>query len=124
MIRPQGQTGSPCRRPWQADRHARTRAQPAHHFNRLDDQITGPVLDAIMVYPHSHGILHLPGEYSTGSRPALHKVEVATGEPGNPHVYTDQNQPGRPDHYTVNYDIWDHRDSPTFARITLTGATE
>ena len=53
-----------------------------------------------MVYPHSHGILHLPGEYSTGSRPAPHKVEVATGEPGNPHVYTDQNQPGRPDHYT------------------------
>jgi hypothetical protein len=89
----------------------------------LDDQIAGPVVDAIMVYPHSHGILHLPGEYSTGSRPAPHKVEVATGEPGNPHVYTDQNQPGRPDHYTVNYDIWDHRDSPAFARITLTGAT-
>jgi hypothetical protein len=44
------------------------------NFNRLDDQITGPVLDAIMVYPHSHGILHLPGEYSTGSRPAPHKV--------------------------------------------------
>jgi hypothetical protein len=73
-----------------------------------------------MVYPHSHGILHLPGEYRTGSRPAPHKVEVATGEPGNPHVYTDQNQPGRPDHYTVNYDIRDHRDSPAFAR-TLTG---
>jgi hypothetical protein len=53
-----------------------------------------------------------------------HKVEVATGEPGNPHVYTDQNRPGRPDHHTVNYDISDHRDSPTFARITLTGATE
>jgi hypothetical protein len=47
-----------------------------------------------MVYPHSHGILHLPGEYRTGSRPAPHKVEVATGEPGNPHVYTYQNQPG------------------------------
>jgi hypothetical protein len=93
-------------------------------YNQLDDQITGPVLDAVMVYPHSHGVLHLPGEYSTGSRPAPHKVEVATGEPGNPHVYTDQNQPGRPDHYTVNYDIWNHRDSPTFARITLTGTAE
>ena len=54
----------------------------------------------------------MPGEYSTGSRPAPHKVEVATGEPGNPHVYTDQNQPGRSDHHTVNYDIWDHRDRP------------
>jgi hypothetical protein len=76
-----------------------------------------------MVNPHSHAILRLPGEYSTGSRPAPAQGRGRDREPGNPHVYTDQNQPGRPDHYTVNYDIWDHRDSPTFARITLTGAT-
>jgi hypothetical protein len=99
--------------------------EPEHNlptqFNRLDDQITGPVLDAMMVYPRSHGILYLPGEHSADSPPPPHKIDVATGEPGNPGIYTRQNQPGGPDHYTVSYDIWNHRDSPAFARIVLAG---
>jgi hypothetical protein len=89
-------------------------------FNRLDDQITGNVLDAIMVYPRSRGILYLPGEYSTTSRPPAHKVDIGTGEPGNPGAYTQENQPGSPDHYVVNHDIRNHWDSPAFARIILT----
>jgi hypothetical protein len=98
--------------------------EPEHNlptqFNRLDDQITGNVLDAIMVYPRSRGILYLPGEYSTASQPPARKVDIGTGDPGNPGVYTQQNQLGGPDHYVVNYDIWNHRDSPAFARIILT----
>jgi len=93
-------------------------------FNRLEDQITGPVLDSIMVYPRSHGILYMPGEYSTDNWPPGHKVDVATGEPGNAGVYTERNQPGGPDHYQVNYDIWNHRDSPAFARLVLTGQAD
>jgi hypothetical protein len=89
-------------------------------FNRLDDQITGYVLDAIMIYPRSRGTLYLPGEYSTDSKPPAHKVNIGTGDPGNPGVYTQENQLGGPDHYMVNYDIWNHRDSPAFARIILT----
>lgn len=100
--------------------------EPTHNlptqYNRLDDQITGPTLDAIMIYPRSRGILHLPGEYSTDNWPPAYKVEVATGEPGNPGVYTEQNQPGGPDHYTINHHIWNHRDSPAFARLILTGS--
>ena len=34
-------------------------------YDRLGDQIDGPVLDAIVVHPRSRGILSLPGEYST-----------------------------------------------------------
>jgi hypothetical protein len=47
-------------------------------FNRLDDQITRPVVDSIMVCPRSHGILSLPGEHSTASPPPPHKVDVAS----------------------------------------------
>jgi hypothetical protein len=79
-------------------------------FNRLDDQITGPVVDAIMISPRSKGTLYLPGEYSTDSRPPAHKVEVVTGEPGSPGVSTDENQLGGPDHYVVNCDIWNHHE--------------
>jgi hypothetical protein len=44
------------------------------HYDRLDDQITGPVLDAIVIHPRSHGRLHMPGEYSTDNRPPGHRV--------------------------------------------------
>ena len=32
-------------------------------YDRLGDQIDGPVLDAIVVHPQSRGSLSLPGEY-------------------------------------------------------------
>ena len=98
--------------------------EPQHNlptqYNQLDDQITGTVVDAIMIYPRSRGILCLPGDYSTDNRPPACKVEIATGEPGNPGVSTQENQLGAPDHYVVNHDIWNHRDSPAFARLVLT----
>lgn len=92
-------------------------------FNRLDDQITGDVLDAIVIDPRSRGILSVPGEYSTDSRPPGHRVKITSTDPDNGSVYTDQNQLGRPDHYVVNYDVWNHRDSHISARIVLTDYT-
>jgi hypothetical protein len=89
-------------------------------FNQLDDEITGTVLGSIMVYPRSRGILYLRGEYSTSSRPPGHRVEVVSTDPDNASVYTEENHLGGPDHYVVNYDVWNHRDSPTFARLVLT----
>jgi hypothetical protein len=50
-------------------------------FSRLDDQITGDVLDAIVIDPRSRGILYLPGEYSTGSRPPGHQVKLDSSDP-------------------------------------------
>jgi hypothetical protein len=89
-------------------------------FSRLDDQITGDVLDAIAIDPRSRGILCLPGDYSTDNRPPGHRVKLDSTDPDNTSVYAEQHQLGDPDHYVVNYDVWNHRDSPTFARIVLT----
>ena len=50
-------------------------------YDRLGDQIDGPVLDAIVVHPQSRGILSLPGEYSTDSRPPAHEVKITGTDP-------------------------------------------
>lgn len=65
-------------------------------FSQLGDQISGPVLDAIMIYPRSCGILHLPREHSTDRPPPAHKVDIAAGDPASPGVGTEENQPGGP----------------------------
>jgi hypothetical protein len=57
-------------------------------FNRLDDQITGDVLDAIIIDPRSRGILYLPGEYSTDNRPPGHQVKLVSTDQDNKSVYT------------------------------------
>ena len=90
-------------------------------FSRLDDQITGPVLDAIVIRPRSHGRLYLPGEWSTSSRPPPHEVKVTSSDPGNQGVYTEERLAGSAERSTVTYDVWNYRDSPAFAQIILTG---
>jgi len=90
-------------------------------FSRLDDQITGPVLDAIVIRPRSHGRLCLPGEWSTSSRPPRHEVKVTSSDPGNQGIYTERRLLGSAECSTVSYDVWNYRDSPAFARIILTG---
>ena len=88
-------------------------------YQRLDDQITGPVADSIVISARSHGKLHLPGEYSTDKRPPTHQVEITSTDPDNASVYTEQRQLGSAERYLVSYDVWNHRDSPTFARIIV-----
>ena len=94
-------------------------------YDRLGDQIDGPVLDAIVVHPQSRGMLSLPGEYSTDSRPPpAHEVKITGTDPDSHSVRTEQHQPGGPGHYVVNYDVWNHRDSLTFAKIVRTDQAE
>jgi hypothetical protein len=93
-------------------------------FSRLDDQITGDVLDAIAIHPRSRGMLFMPGEYSTASRPPGHLVKITSTDPDNASVYTEQHELGGPDHYVVNYDVWNHRDSATSAQIVLMDPAE
>lgn len=88
-------------------------------YQPLDGQITGPVADAIAISPRSHGRLHLPGEYSTDSRPPAHKVKITSTDPDNTSVYTGERLLGGPDRYLVSYDVWNYRDSTTTARIVL-----
>jgi hypothetical protein len=92
----------------------------ADGYDWLEDQITGDVLDAIVIHPRSRGRLYLSGEWSTGNRPPGHLIGITSTDPDNTSVYTEQHELGSPDHYVVNYDVWNHRDSPTFARIVLT----
>jgi len=93
-------------------------------YDRLGDQIDGPVLDAIVVHPQSRGILSLPGGYSTDSRAPAHAVKITGTDPDSHSVRTEQHQPGGPDHYVVNYDVRNHRDSLTFAKIARTDQAE
>ncbi len=88
-------------------------------YDRLDDQVTGTVLDSIIISPQSHGRLHLPGEHSTDSRPPAHHVKISSTSPDNTSIYTEQRQLGDPGRYLVSYDVWNYRDSPAFAQIVL-----
>jgi hypothetical protein len=90
-------------------------------FDRLDDRAVGDVLDSIVIHARSRGVLHMPGEYSTQNRPPGHRVSIVSTDTDNASVYTEQHQLGGPDHYRVNYDVWNHRDSPTFADLVLIG---
>jgi hypothetical protein len=89
-------------------------------YDRLEDQITGPVLDSIIVRPRSHGRLHMPGEYSTDNRPPAHRVRINGGAGDNPGVYHEERLLGGPDHYLVTYDVWSYRDSHSIAELVLT----
>lgn len=89
-------------------------------YDRLDDQITGPVLDSIVIHPRSHGRLHMPGEYSTDNRPGAHEVKITSTATDNQGVYTEERLLGGPERYLVTYDIWNYRDSPSFAQLVLT----
>ena len=93
-------------------------------LSRLDNQITGPVLDSIVINPRSRGILYMPGEYSTSSRAPAHRVEKTSTDPDNQGVYHEQIQRGSAERYTVSYDVWNYRDSASFAKIILTDQAE
>ena len=92
-------------------------------YDRLEDQVTGDVVDSIVIHPRSHGRLHMPGEYSTDSRPPAHRVDRASSATDNQGVDYEPRLLGGPDHYLVTYDVWNHRDSPSFASIVLTDNT-
>jgi hypothetical protein len=92
-------------------------------YDRLDGQVTGPVLDSIVISPRSHGRLHLPGEHSADSLPPAHTVKITSTDPGNSGIYAEDRQLGAPDRYLVSYDVWNHRDSPAFAEIVRADET-
>ena len=88
------------------------------NFQRLDAQITGNVVDAIMISPRSGGRLSLSGQFSRQDPPPAHKVKTASTGPEG--VSYEQVLLGSEEKYTVVYEVQNHRDSPTFAHIELT----
>jgi hypothetical protein len=99
-------------------------SQRKHHlpsrYDRLRDQITGPVLDSIVVYDRSHGRLHLPGQYGTDNPPPAHDIEIVSTDTDNQGIQTELIERGSPELYAVSYDVWNNRNSPAFAQIILT----
>ena len=93
-------------------------------YERLDNQITGPVVDAIAVRPRSRGQISLPGEWSADSRPPAHEVKITSTDPANQSVDTEERLLGSPERYRVTYDVWNYRDSPSFAQIVLTDSAD
>lgn len=89
-------------------------------YDHLDDQITETVLDSIVIHPRSHGRLHMAGVYSTDSRPPRQRDKVTSTATDNQGVYHEECLLGSPERYLVTYDVWNHRDSPSFAEIVLT----
>jgi hypothetical protein len=61
---------------------------------------------------------------NTDNRPPGHWIKLVSTDPDNTSIYTEQHQLGGPDHYVVNYDVWNHRESPTFAQIVLTAQAQ
>jgi hypothetical protein len=86
-------------------------------FRRLDGQITGPVLDSIVIYPGSRGILSMPGHAIRPNQE--HRVEVTSSDPHNQGVYTEEQRIVGPWGYKVNCSVWNYRETPVHAKIIL-----
>ena len=90
-----------------------------HNAERREDQISGPVVDSIMIAPWSQGALRMPGEYSTGSRPPGHQVKITATNRERCDYETCQL--GEPARYSVIVKVWNYNDSPAFADLVLHG---
>jgi hypothetical protein len=89
------------------------------NFQRRDDEITGNVVDAIMISPRSSGRLSLPGQFSREDPPPAHKVETSSA---GPDVDYEQVLLGSAEKYVVTYEVQNYRDSLSFAHIELTAS--
>lgn len=86
------------------------------NYQRLDDQIGGTVVDAIMISPRSSGRLSFGRTFSKDKRYPHHEVRIYAAGPGVTH---EQQMLGSEDSYSLVYEINNFRDSPSFARIEL-----
>ena len=100
-------------------------------YDRQDDQITGSVADAIVVYPRSHGELRMPGEYSSSLKlgvkvnsPPARKVILTSEDGSTQDIYSNSRRIGPLEHFTLVWDVWNHRDSRVFARLILPGQAD
>jgi hypothetical protein len=97
------------------------------HYDRLADQITGSAVDAIVVYPRSHGELRLPGEFSMNldlRSPPEREITLTNEDGSTQGVYTRSRRIGPSERYNLVWDVWNHRDSPVTATMRLTGQAD
>jgi hypothetical protein len=86
------------------------------NYQRLDDQIGGSVVDAIMISPRSSGRLSFGGGLSKDKRHPRHEIRIDAAGPG---VTYEQTMLGSQESYSLVYEVNNFRDSPSFARIEL-----
>ena len=98
-------------------------------FRRFDSQITHYVLDSIMVYPRSRGLLSAARSISSGIYESSqeHQIEVISSDPDNQGVYIEEHRVDGSEvvdrirlyFYTLSCDVWNYRDSPVYAKLIL-----
>ena len=100
-------------------------------YDRQDDQITGSVVDAIVVYPRSHGVLRMPGEYSRSLKlgvkvnsPPEREVTITSDDGSTQGVYDRIRSIGPDERFTLVWDVWNHRDSRVTARLITPGRAD
>ena len=100
-------------------------------YERLVDQITAPVSDAIVVYPRSRGELRMPGQYSISlklgakeNRPPAREITVDSEDGSIQDIYYESRNIGPLERFTLVWDVWNHRDRRVFARLILTGQAD
>ena len=86
-------------------------------YERLEDRITSPVIDSIVVSARSHVRLHMPGEFSDASKPPRHDVKIVSTDSNNQSVHVEEKDLGTADHYHVVFDVWNYRDISAFAEL-------
>ena len=86
-------------------------------YQRMDNRVTGKIVDAIVIQPRSSGQLSLPGGYSTASPPPAHRVLTQAAGPEG--VSYEKWAVGSDENYHIVYVVQNHRDSPSFAQIEL-----
>jgi hypothetical protein len=88
-------------------------------YRRFEEQITGSVVDSIMVEPRSSGRLSMNADYSKAAPPPRRRLKIASTSPQNEGVSYEEKLLGNEDRYRVTYEVQNHRDSSTLVQIVL-----
>lgn len=88
-------------------------------YRRFDEQVTGSVIDSIMIESRSSGRLSMDADYSKATPPPRHELKIVSTSPQNESISYEQKLLGAGDEYRVTYEVQNHRDSPTFVQIVL-----
>jgi hypothetical protein len=92
------------------------------NFGRQPDQVTGPVIDAIIVNPRSYGQLSL--KFSEEHGPPDCEVTVTSDDGSTQGVYTKSRTTGDAAHLALVWDVWNNRDTRVYARLVRGNAPD
>lgn len=86
-------------------------------YDRVREKITGAVPDSIVIYPWSHGILYLEGQYGIDRPPPRCEVRISATNADRCEI--EDYLPDSPGADQCAYRVWNYNDSPAFADLVL-----